>query len=108
MRKAVISVSLMMALAIGVAAYAAIQPQPAHCGRTAAARAARAAKQNGGAHIVPAVAHGHHHHHGATGDVNLMQNVIDPIPSCFPCDSEPVTCECGFWVRFWHCGFSMH
>lgn len=84
MRKIAIAVTVVVTLAVGVVGYAAVQPRPTHCSRTAALKAAKAAKRNGGVQIVSAVDHGHHHH-GTPGEVNLMQNVIDPIPDCLPC-----------------------
>lgn len=97
MRKFVGSAVVLMTLAVGVVGYAAMRPRPKHCARTAAARAARAAQQNGGVRIVSAIDHGHHHHGGSEAVIVPAQI---PIPDCLPCDD----CECGFWTRFWHCG----
>jgi len=108
MRKIAIAATVVMTLAVGVVGYAAMQPRPAHCARTAAMKAAKEAKRDLGVQIVSAVDRGQHHHHGAPGEVTLMQNVIDPIPECFPCPPDQSGCDCSLWDQFWHCSLFMN
>jgi hypothetical protein len=103
MRKIAIAATVVVTLAFGVVGYAATRPRPTHCARTAALKAAKAAKEQG-VQIVSAVDHSHHHH---------IQKVIDPIPDCYPCDDQPApppvhsTCDCSFWTALWHCSVFM-